>query len=376
VSDAATAPRLAARPAPAGRRAFVDALRGLAVALMVVNHTARWWLDPGLDGREALVYVTMVLAGPTFLLLVGFSLALAWHAARARADRPARVAVTNLRRATTIVLSGVLLNLVVFPDDPLGARVLHSIGLAIVAATAVLPLARLAAGRAALLALAALLFAAFPAAVPALRDWSATHPVAAALLLREFPLFPWLGVVLLGLVLGWGDAVGADDRRRGRRYLALGGAGLLGLAAYAVADGGTPLAARLAFGHDPVLNDYWTAGPMTALGMLGAVLGLLAGTYAVVERWGWRPPGLVVLGRTALVLYGFHLVLVVPLGRDALGLAIHGWGAYAAATTGLLVGLVGVAHAWRRVRPRLRHPAGRAGRVVAAPPAGSQDRAA
>ncbi|MGH7264321.1 MAG: heparan-alpha-glucosaminide N-acetyltransferase domain-containing protein, partial [Candidatus Rokuibacteriota bacterium] len=61
-----------------GRRPFVDALRGLAVALMVVNHTARWWLDPALGGREALVYVTMVLAGPTFLLLVGFSLALSW----------------------------------------------------------------------------------------------------------------------------------------------------------------------------------------------------------------------------------------------------------------------------------------------------------
>jgi uncharacterized membrane protein len=363
-------------PVDPGRRAFVDALRGLAVALMVVNHTARWWLDSDLDGREALVYVTMVLAGPTFLLLVGFSLALAWHAARARGERPARTAVTSLRRATTIVLSGALLNLVVFPDDPLGARVLHSIGLAIVAATAALPLASLAAGRAALLALAALLFAAFPAAVPALHDWSAGHPVAAALLLREFPLFPWLGVVLLGLVLGWGDAAGAADRRRGRRYLALGGAGALGLAAYAVSEGGTPLAARLAFGHDPVLNGYWTAGPLTALGMLGAVLGLLAGTYAVVERWGWRPPGLIALGRTALVLYALHLVLVVPLGREALGLVIRGWGAYAATTAGLLVALVGAAHAWRRLRPRLRQPADRAGRVLEAPAGRPRDRAA
>ena len=69
--------------APASRLAFLDGLRGLALILMVVNHTARWWIEARMTvGRYALIYVTLTLAAPIFLFLVGFCLPLG----RARDD--------------------------------------------------------------------------------------------------------------------------------------------------------------------------------------------------------------------------------------------------------------------------------------------------
>jgi uncharacterized membrane protein len=324
---------------------------------MVVNHTARWWLEPAAGPpREALVYVTMVLAGPTFLLLVGVSLALAHHAALAQ-GRPFRaVAARQLRRAAGILGAGFLVNALVFPGDVLGARVLISIALAIVLATPLLPLLRSRPGRWALLALAAALYGAFLATLPDLARWSRAHPVAAGLLLREFPVFPWLGLVLAGLVLGAAEARGRDAGRR--RHAALAAGGLLGVAAYVALGAGTPLPRRLALGRDLSLNDYWTAAPVTAVGMVGAILLLVAGAHALVEGRGWRLPALVALGRAALPIYVVHLVIVAPVAREAWGVSLRDWESYALATAVLLTALVGLAAAWLAIRARARPPAG------------------
>ena len=43
---------------PAGRLAFLDGLRGLALIFMVVNHTARWWLGGPMSWpRYHLIYL-------------------------------------------------------------------------------------------------------------------------------------------------------------------------------------------------------------------------------------------------------------------------------------------------------------------------------
>jgi uncharacterized membrane protein len=333
----------------------VDALRGLAVVLMVVNHTARWWLSPAAGAaRDPLIYTTMVLAGPTFLLLVGFSLALAYHAATRTAPRPlAAVAAVTVRRAAVILAGAFLLNALAFGHDVLGARVLHSIALALLVATPLLPLVRSPRTRPALLAAAVALYAAFPPAIPALAGWSRAHPVAAGLLLREFPLFPWLGLVLVGLVLGWAEASGREAGGRRPRDGLVAGLGLAGLAAYWLGDPRTPIVQRLAFEQDLTLNDYWTAGPLTAVGMMGALLCLLAGASWAVERHRWPVTGLVWLGRAALLLYVVHLVLILPLGRDAWSLAFQDWWTYGLATALLVAALVALAAVWLRVRPRL-----------------------
>jgi len=60
------------------RLAFVDALRGLAVAGMLVIHQSEWWLTPVARRTEtfATLYFISKLVAPVFLTLAGVSLAL------------------------------------------------------------------------------------------------------------------------------------------------------------------------------------------------------------------------------------------------------------------------------------------------------------
>jgi uncharacterized membrane protein len=50
---------------------FLDAVRGWAVILMVLNHAGRWWQDAVMRWpRYYLIYVTLTLAAPMFVFLV------------------------------------------------------------------------------------------------------------------------------------------------------------------------------------------------------------------------------------------------------------------------------------------------------------------
>lgn len=66
---------------------LVDAQRGLAVVLMIWMHTADAWLEPSLKHGRGWDAVRSIggLAAPTFLLLVGLSLALGWERRRTAA---------------------------------------------------------------------------------------------------------------------------------------------------------------------------------------------------------------------------------------------------------------------------------------------------
>jgi uncharacterized membrane protein len=109
----------AGESAPASRLAFLDGLRGAALILMVVNHTARWWIDTRMTvGRYALIYVTLTLAAPIFLFLVGFCLVLG--RAQAAGVHESLVALSRRLgpRGGRIVLAGLVLNLAVFRSWP------------------------------------------------------------------------------------------------------------------------------------------------------------------------------------------------------------------------------------------------------------------
>src|SRR5262245_60092990 len=65
------------RRAATDRLVFLDALRGFALIFMVLNHTGRWWQDRSMGWPWYYsIYVTMAVAAPTFLFLVGFCLPL------------------------------------------------------------------------------------------------------------------------------------------------------------------------------------------------------------------------------------------------------------------------------------------------------------
>jgi uncharacterized membrane protein len=58
---------------PTERLQFLDAVRGFALLLMIVNHTGRWWQDDTMGWpRHNLIYASMAVGAPLFLFLVGF----------------------------------------------------------------------------------------------------------------------------------------------------------------------------------------------------------------------------------------------------------------------------------------------------------------
>src|SRR5712664_584686 len=112
------------------RFAYLDGLRGAALIFMVLNHTARWWMDGHMTwSRYHLIYVTLTLSAPVFLFLVGFCLPLSL---RSSADAPESMGALLRKfapRGARIVLAGLLLNVLVFPDEPvLSGGVLQMIG--------------------------------------------------------------------------------------------------------------------------------------------------------------------------------------------------------------------------------------------------------
>jgi uncharacterized membrane protein len=187
------------------RLPYLDGLRGAALIAMVVNHTTRWWVDvPMTPARYALIYVTVTLAAPIFLFLVGFCMPLTLRASPEGGESLGALARRFVPRGLQIALAGLLLNVVVFPEDPvLAGGVLQTIGLAIIAMVPAVWLLRRRAAPWALLLVAVAGYVAFVLAFPSLTAFVAAHPLIGLVLFYDFPPWPWLGLVLLGLVLGW-----------------------------------------------------------------------------------------------------------------------------------------------------------------------------
>ncbi|HEX3178180.1 MAG TPA: heparan-alpha-glucosaminide N-acetyltransferase domain-containing protein [Methylomirabilota bacterium] len=335
------------------RYAYLDVARGVALVLMVVNHTARYWLAPELDASR-LIYLTTSSAGPTFLFLVGFVLPLSYR----HSAHPVRRAV---QRAAGLAAAGYALNLVLAPEQPfLGSNVLHTIAAAVLLGAITQrwlarPLARYAVA-----AVGALGYAAFVIAFPALTVWVDAHPLVARLAFYDFPLWPWLGLVLLGQALGSAALAVPDDRARATFH------GRLGLAAVVLAAGALvyewwrPLVPAVGFSRDLLITNHWVPHGASVAWVLAWVFATIAGCFYLVDRRGVHLRPLVVLGRAALFLYLAHHVVVVTLVRRGLGVALHSWPRYWLANAVLLAVLIALAAGWLRL-------AGRRRAVLAAP---------
>ncbi|HEY3065419.1 MAG TPA: heparan-alpha-glucosaminide N-acetyltransferase domain-containing protein [Methylomirabilota bacterium] len=352
------------------RRLFIDAVRGAALVFMVLNHTARWWMDGSMGwGRYWLIYASVVLAGPTFLFLVGFSLAVATHTAMAVRGQPfATVARRNFVRGLRIIAAGYLLNLVVFPDEPLlSGGVLQTIGLSIILAIPALYALRWPGAPYALAAIAIVLYVSFVQTFGGVTTWVSTHRTAGLIWFYDFPPWPWFALVLAGLVLGWSEVRLPDARARARHYvaLALGGVALLaGFVTYHLWTG-TPM---LHFDQDFTLNHHWTPRGVTLAWVFGGIACQLALAYYLMEVKRYSARALVILGQTALMLYFVHQIVVYTVVKNWLGLVFNHWGLYGLANALLLVALTLLAAGWLRVRPLMPWARGRK-LVQAAPPA-------
>lgn len=344
-------------PTKASRLAFLDGLRGFALIVMVVNHTARWWMGEGITwARYHLIYVSLTLAAPMFLFLVGFCLPLALRPDTLRTESLPALARRFVPRGLRIVGAGLLLNVVVFSREPvLSGGVLQTIGFAVIAMVPALWLLRFRWAWWVLLLVAVAGYVSFVLAFPALTRFVAEHRLIGLVLFYDFPPWPWLSLVLIGLVAGW---TWLQAHRRspeaGARYLLVAaGAGVVLLGAFFLYDwwAATPL--RFGLRRDFILNRHWTPRGATLLWILGMLLLLLGAAYWAMERRRYRLPGLVTLGRTALILYFVHQVIALTLVKERLGWSFVQWPRFWAANAVFLVLILGLGLAWLEVKRRV-----------------------
>ena len=196
-------------PPGAGRLQFIDGMRGIALILMVVNHTSRDWMDVGMGwARYHLVYGSLILPAGIFLFLVGFCLPISFHRHR-HAGRFVDELAKYFRRGIGIIAAGYLLNVIMLPRGPVPPEervwhggVLQTIGLSVILLGPLVPALRRRFMRWTLTALAVLLYLSFTWLHPALVHWCAAHSR--------------LGVARSpGARPGRGSALLRDGRRRG-----------------------------------------------------------------------------------------------------------------------------------------------------------------
>jgi uncharacterized membrane protein len=286
------------------RLPFVDALRGLAVAGMLIIHQSEWWLTPVARraGVFAALYFLSKLVAPIFLTLVGVALALRFGGCP---NQRANLGPVLLRGLKLLAL-GYVFNLSVWVpvwglEEIASWDVLQLIGLAIVVCGLLLQTpwrARLALalGMGWLSTALALRHLGFLPTYLADVVHGRTPPA-------YFPIVPWMAYALSGTVLG--EAY-LRARRAGRlsRFVTLAtalGAGLLIVGAL-----GRPWAVR--FDPDELwLREFSHPHPTQLAFASGAVLLLFVGLQELYARGepAWLEP-LMMMGRASLFIYILH----------------------------------------------------------------------
>jgi uncharacterized membrane protein len=356
-------------PAPTGRLRFIDGMRGVALILMVVNHTSRDWIDVHMGlARYHLVYGSLLLPAAMFLFLVGFCLPISFHRHRQAAGLLDEVG-KYFRRGIGIVAAGYLLNVIMLPRGPVPPEdrvwhggVLQTIGLSIILLGPLVPVLRRRGMRWALLASAVLLYLSFGWLHAPLARWCVAHPTLGVMAFGDFPPWPWLAVPLIGLVQGWTwlEARARGPREETRHFARVAVVGLLFLGAYLAWEWWNPPTAGFGFGRDAGrgLNHYWTPRGVTTFLIICGVAWLLALCYWLMQARGRALPWLVTLGQTALPLYFLHQLIEETLLHRTLGLRFNSWPLYWTATVALVVLCIWMGRAWLVVKPRVRALAG------------------
>jgi uncharacterized protein len=274
------------------REVGLDALRGLAVFAMVGANMVPYMLD---EPYPFWLRLYASLAAPAFILLAGFMVG------RFDVRRPAPLS-RHLKRALGLLLVAALVDVLLWGEDPFSTfDVLYLIALVLPASHLVLRRSR---------ATPLLVVAVIFLATPLLRltvgyESEVSDPIWARLqaLFVDgwFPVFPWLGIGILGASLG------AFRQEHG-----------LEVFARKVAMLGALLSASGVIIWWLTAPELQTAGEFAELfypptlgvlfAMLGPVLGLLVLLSRPIKSSIWRV--FAVYGRVALAMYVVHLAII------------------------------------------------------------------
>jgi uncharacterized membrane protein len=331
------------------RRPGIDALRGLAVLLMITQHVAYWF---GVLGAKRVILVTGALGGlaaPIFVTLSGVGLAFTIHRHAEQCDR------LLILRGALLVGFGYLMNLLT-PSwfSPLSWYVLHLIGTAMILA----PLLRRASDPWMLVLIGLCLIATVGVqnlldTPPRLFNEDMAAPQKPGGVLRFalaegfFPLLPWLAFFMAGLLAGrWLLAERKDKIAR----LALAMLGLLALLA-------TVDYLKLDFARQApwlrffrVNTTFYPALTPITLFLMAVSLFFLLAFVAMEQKLDRFANGaLTALGRASLTI----LIVHVALFRESLPLLglFHrlSAGATVLATLAVLLGFTLAVLAWRKI---------------------------
>ena len=335
------------------RLTSLDALRGVAVLLMIEQHVGMWlWRGPdeGLTRMDYPVLVAFNAIGgygaPLFIGLAGVGSALMSASQRPRLD------AILVRRGLALMGFGLLLNLVTPSWFSWGSWfALHLMGFSM----ALSPVWRRMSTAGLLTTMVAIM-----ATTPVVQLWLGTPdhldnvrmrdlglpggPLRLALAEGQYPVLPWMAVFVAGFVAGrW-----IREDRPGRIVVlgvAVLGATALGYLALVVLGPDAPAvlerAFRIKLGFFP--PSLSVVGLMLSLGMIG-----IGGTLLAARAPSEDHP-LVVLGRASLTIFLLHVWLFREASRPV-GL----WSALASGPTLATIGAFAVlcviaARHWQRV---------------------------
>jgi uncharacterized membrane protein len=321
---------------PQSRIVALDALRGLLMVLMALDHTSyfvakahspgEYWGGPFPSYDRALPFLVRLVthpAAPGFAFLMGASMVL--FAASRRRSGWSSLSIAKhflIRGALLIALQFLVVNVawrLVSPSASAApyAGVLFALGSGMIVAA---PLVRLR--PVCLLALGIALATAVVASTPDSSQWSQPQPQVVRLLLVpggddtlwvNYPVLPWLGLTLAGMAFGgWLR----DDRARASSWtLPVGLACLAAFGAVRIVNGFGNLRAWDGGSWIDFLNVVkYPPSIAFALLAMGANLVALGALFRApgVMRWILHP--LIVFGRTPLLFYVTHLFLYAGLG--------------------------------------------------------------
>jgi len=331
-----TAPASSRAPG-AGRRGYIDWLRGVSVLIMIEAHTLDAWTR--LDARHNGVYGWAMIVGgfaaPSFLFLAGIALALAAGSRIRRGRRPEEAAALARRRALQIFGLAFVFRLqswLISGGDPaqalLKVDILNIMGLSMLAAAVLWGAGRSRLDRVAWLAVATVLVAMI---TPIVRSspWLSPLPDPIEWYIRPVPgrgtftLFPWAAFLLAGTAVGlWLDSARTIEDER-RLNIVFAGVGIAMAAAAYAASFMPPIYRE---------SSFWTTSPTFFFLRLGVLLLSLPVAYAWDKAWTGRSI-FQEFGRASLFIYWIHVELAygvlsgpvhkaLPLGQALVAYAL------------------------------------------------------
>ncbi|MFA6918649.1 MAG: heparan-alpha-glucosaminide N-acetyltransferase domain-containing protein [Patescibacteria group bacterium] len=299
----------------ASRYKFIDILRGLAILFMVLNHTARWWLDKSLSFFSYhMIYSTVTLAAPLFLFVVGFCLVISYQK-NLKSKTNWQIVSKYLIRGFGVMVIGYVFSLIVFGfGDIWGGKVLQAIGASIIVSLPILYLLQFKRAIKYLIGLACLLPISFWLLFQPFSAWLNGHFWIGEIFFKEFPLWPYFSLVLFGLILGKYFVDYSSDPDKLKTFFVQvfnWGFGLVVSALVLVLARSVIFRVPLiSFENDYALNHCWIPGIITSIWIVGAILLILSFSYFSANKLGRASFWLEKLGQSALFVYIFHHLIV------------------------------------------------------------------